>query len=62
MEWLPPFAVLGVHRGLSKEELDRHAEEYRRTVVALRDDQLDLKKAGKQDLLNQDLNAIIKGV
>ena len=61
MEWLPPFAVLGVHRGLSAEELYRHAEEYRRIVIALRDDNLDFKKASKQDLLNQNLNVIIKG-
>ena len=62
MEWLPPFAVLGVHRGLSKEECTRHAEDYRKTLIALRDNRLDLAKARNCELLNHDLNTIINEV
>ena len=62
MEWLPPFGVLGIHQGLSKEEYMRHAEDYRRTLIALRDNRLDISKAGQCELLNQDLEAIIKEV
>jgi len=59
MEWLPPFAVLGIHRGLPEEECIRHAEEYRRTLIALRDNRLDIPRARDCEFLNQDLDAII---
>ena len=62
MKWLPPFGVLGIHRGLPDEERDRHAEQYRRTLIALRDGRLDLDKACQLELLNQDLNAVIGAV
>ena len=29
MVWLPPFAVLGIHRGLPEEQVKAHAEDYR---------------------------------
>lgn len=60
MEWLPPFTVLGIHRGMRAEELQKHAEDYRRAVIALRDNTLDIKKVLKQQYLNSDLNATIK--
>jgi len=59
MEWLPPFAVLGIHQGLPEEECFRRAEEYRQTLIALRDNRLDLDRAKACEFLNQDLNAII---
>ena len=62
MEWLPPFAVLGIHRGLPKEECIRHAEEYRKTLIALRDNRLDLAQARNCELLNQELSSIINEV
>ena len=62
MKWLPPFGVLGIHRGLPDAERDRHARQYRRTLMALRDDQLDLDKARRYELLNEDLEAIIREV
>lgn len=61
MTWLPPFGVLGIHQGLSEQERTRHAEDYRRTLIALRDGRLDLDRARECDLLNQDLNTVIKG-
>jgi len=60
MEWIPPFAVLGIHRGLPDEQVSTHAEDYRRTVIALRDDTLDIKQARKSPYLNSDLNALIR--
>ena len=62
MVWLPPFAVLGIHQGLPLEDRVRYAEDYRRTLTALRDNQLDIERARNGELLNQDLNAIIKEV
>ena len=38
MEYLPPFVVHGA-RGLSREEISAHADEYTRLLTAHRDDQ-----------------------
>ena len=62
MDWLPPFAILGIHRGLPEKNRVRHAEDYRRTLVALRDNRVDLVRARAGELLNQDLNGIINEV
>lgn len=51
--WLPPFAVLGIHRGLSEEEVTVAAEDYRYHVIALRDGTLDLEGAVKRRYLNR---------
>lgn len=61
MIWLPPFAVLGAHRGMPPEQVNRNAEDYRRLILALRDDRLDLTKAQHCHHLNNDLTGIIKG-
>ncbi len=62
MDWLPPFAVLGIHQGLPEKERVRHAEDYRRTLIALREDRVDLERARAGELLNQDLEGIINEV
>ena len=62
MGWLPPFAVLGIHQGLPEKDRVRHAEDYRRTLIALRDNRVDLDQARVGELLNQDLNGIINEV
>jgi len=62
MIWLPPFAVLGIHRGLSQEKVQAEAEEYRRAVVALRDGTLNIKKVVSHKYLNSNLNAVISKV
>jgi glutathione-regulated potassium-efflux system ancillary protein KefG len=59
MDWLPPFAVLGINRGVPKSQRVRHAEDYRRILIALRDDRLDLDRARSSELLNQSLDAIM---
>ena len=60
MFWLPPFAVLGIHRGLALEHINGHAEDYRRMVIALRDGTLDTQQAMDNHYLNSDLNSIIR--
>ena len=60
MTWLPPFTVLGIHRGLSAEEINVHAEDYRRTLIALRDDMFNLEKADEGPYLNRDLDTQIR--
>ena len=37
MTCLPPFAVLGVHRGLPEEKIENHALAYRNAIICLRD-------------------------
>ena len=59
MRWLPPYAVLGVHRGLPADLLTRHAADYRRTLIALRDERLDLEQVAGLELLNGTTPSIV---
>jgi glutathione-regulated potassium-efflux system ancillary protein KefG len=58
MEFLPPFVVHGTHL-LGEARIQRHAEEYRRALEALRDGRLDLEAARNHPRLNSDLDAVI---
>lgn len=60
MDWLPPFAVLGIHRGLPPDKINGYAEDYRRVVIALRDGTLDSQQAQENQYLNSNLNSIIR--
>lgn len=60
MKWLPPFAVFGVHRGLAKDKIEKHSEDYRRIIIALRDEKFDIDKAQKNDCCNQKIDTLIK--
>jgi glutathione-regulated potassium-efflux system ancillary protein KefG len=60
MKWLPPFVVLGIHRGLPLADISVHAENYRQCVIALRDGTIDIEKVQKMQYLNSDLNAVIR--
>ena len=62
MDWLPPFAVLGIHQGIPEKDRLRHAEDYRRMLIALRNNRVYLDRARVSELLNQDLNGIINEV
>jgi len=53
MLWLPPFVVHGTHR-MQPPEMDLHAEEYRRLLVALRDGTFDENTAGPVPQLNRE--------
>jgi glutathione-regulated potassium-efflux system ancillary protein KefG len=58
MEFLPPFVVHGTHQ-LTDSEISRHAADYRRTIVALRDGTIDLDAARRLDRLNSDLTKVL---
>jgi glutathione-regulated potassium-efflux system ancillary protein KefG len=60
MEYLPPFVVHGTHL-MEDDEIRRHAMDFERTVVALRDGRLDLEAARRLPRLNTDLDAITTG-
>lgn len=58
MTWLPPFVVHGTHR-LGQPEIDRHADDYRRLVVGLRDGSFDHGAALRLPRVNADLAAVL---
>lgn len=60
--WLPPFAVTGVHRGLPVEQTQAYAEEYKHTIIALRDSTLNIAQATQLEQLNSDINQLIRRV
>ena len=60
MEWLPRFTFFGIHGGSPEEKFNVYEENYRRTVIALRDGTLDIEKVRQGRYLNNDLNAIIR--
>ena len=51
MNWLPPFAVLGVQRGMPATNIQNYAETYRRTIISLRDTETDLSSLEAADNL-----------
>ncbi len=60
MNWLPPFVVHGIHRGLPEDEVTFHAENYRRAIIALRDGMCDMEKALCEEYINRDLDQVIR--
>ncbi|MUH71265.1 NAD(P)H-dependent oxidoreductase [Psychrosphaera haliotis] len=60
MTWLPPFTVSGVHRGLEQEKVQSQSEDYRRTIIALRDSLFNIEQAKQQPFLNSDINRMIR--
>ncbi|GGI74846.1 NAD(P)H-dependent oxidoreductase [Shewanella gelidii] len=60
MHWLPPFAVMGVHRELADEKVQANAEDYRRLMMAIRDDRFDVSQAAQSPLLNHQLDNLIR--
>lgn len=61
LRWIPPFVVLGVHRGLPHKEVVSHSENYRNVVIALREDVLDLDTVKDFPFVNCKLNTMLKG-
>ncbi len=62
MTWISPFAVLGIHRGLSQDKIDMYADDYKKVIEALRDDLVDYKKVAEYLYINTDLDSVIKRV
>jgi glutathione-regulated potassium-efflux system ancillary protein KefG len=58
MDYLPPFVVHGTH-GLTQGEIERHADDYKRVVLALRDHRLDIESARGLARLNERLDDLI---
>jgi glutathione-regulated potassium-efflux system ancillary protein KefG len=60
MDYLPPFVAHGTH-GMTPEEIEGHARDYRRVIEALRDGDLDLAAARELPRINADLDAVLAG-
>lgn len=60
LNWLPPFAITGVHRGLAKEKTLSFADDYQRVIIALQDPTFDVELAKQYPLLNSDINQLIR--
>ncbi len=58
MEYLPPFVVHGTH-SFRPDDVERHASDYRRLLLALRDGRVDLQAAQLHPRLNADLDSIL---
>lgn len=61
MVWLPPFTILGIHRGLDEGKVRRYVEDYRQVVSGLRDEKFDIGELKNIDYLNSILNAASRG-
>lgn len=62
MQWLPPFAILGVHQGIPSSTIQSHAHCYRTLLLALRDGRVNLKKAAKASYINDNITKIIEDI
>lgn len=60
LDYLPPFLVTGAHRGLPSEQLEHCANQYKRTLIALRDGLFNTELAQKNECLNGDLTRLIR--
>ena len=58
---LPPFCVFGVHRGLPEDKITFFSEEYRKVIIALRDEKIDIKKVQQYQYINEELDPTLKG-
>jgi glutathione-regulated potassium-efflux system ancillary protein KefG len=59
MEPLPPFVAHG-SLGMTEAQIRGHAEDWRRTVQALRDERLDLEAARSHTRLNASLESLLR--
>lgn len=59
MQFLAPFVVHGALKVAADDDLHAKRDVYRRLVVALRDDQLDLERAGRAQNLADELDDVL---
>lgn len=59
IDYLPPYVVHGTH-ALSRDDIERLADEYRRVLEALRDGRVDLEAARGHAQLNTDLARVLR--
>ena len=60
MQFLAPFALFGSRTAVEDQRLDSHIDNWKRLLLAIRDDRLDLGIASQLHNLDDDLHSIIK--
>lgn len=60
MRYLPPFALFGARNAVEDNRLDHHLEDWKRVLIALRDDQLDIDHLHELPKLNDNLPALMR--
>ena len=61
MTWLPPFALFGARLAVEENRVGQHVADWVRTLEALRDGRLDLRRAREYAKLNDCLDIVIGG-
>lgn len=61
MRFLAPFALFGARTAVEDGRIGAHTDDWRRLLLALRDDRVDLRAATDCLKLNDDLDRIIQG-
>lgn len=60
MEYLPPFVIQGTHELREPQQIIKHAEDYCKTLIALRDNAIHWDRLSQHQHLNHNLEQIIK--
>jgi glutathione-regulated potassium-efflux system ancillary protein KefG len=60
MQYLAPFTLFGARTAVDDGRLDSHVHDWVRVLEALRDDRLDLARAGRERRLNENLASLIR--
>lgn len=60
MTYLPPFTLYGARTAVEEDRTGEHIQDWIRVLEALRDDRLDIATAQDRDMLNSDLDTILK--
>ncbi|MBD3885577.1 NAD(P)H-dependent oxidoreductase [Phormidium tenue FACHB-886] len=60
MEYLPPFVIQGTHKLREPEHIAKHTEDYRTTLIALRDNRIHWDRLEQLKHLNLNLEQLIK--
>lgn len=60
MTYLPPFALFGARQAMEAGQIGPHIAEWRRLISALANDRFDLEKAHNLEMLNGNLDQLIR--
>jgi glutathione-regulated potassium-efflux system ancillary protein KefG len=60
MKFLAPFALFGALSSVEDNRVEQHIEDWKRLLLALRDDRVDIESAAKMLKINDDLDRIIR--
>lgn len=59
MDYLPPFVVQGTHQLHEQQQIAQHAEDYRKAIIALRDNTVNWERLQQFSHLNHSLDQLL---